>query len=68
MKLKRAEVSAHIISHRAAGSGLGVEVSGGGGLRPGGDGLNVVEAKWITGPFLVRTESAANQFTVESFL
>lgn len=26
------------------------------------------EAKWITEPFLVRTESAANQFTVESFL
>lgn len=63
MKLKHAEVSAHIISHRAAGSGLGVEVSWG-----EGGGLNVDEAKWITGPFLVRTESAANQFTVESFL
>lgn len=54
----------NIVSHRAAGSGLGgVEVSGGVGV-----GLNVVEAMWITEPFLVRTESAANQFTVESFL
>lgn len=42
---------------------LGVEVSGGVVV-----GLNVDEAKWITEPFLVRTESAANQFTVESFL
>lgn len=32
------------------------------------EGLYIKKAKWITEPFLVRTESAANQFTVESFL
>lgn len=53
----------NIASHRAAGSGLGVQVSSGVGV-----GLNVDEAKWITEPFSVRTESAANQFTIESFL
>lgn len=53
----------NILSHRVAGLGLGVEVSGEVGV-----GLNMDEAKWITEPFLVRTESAANQFTVESFL
>lgn len=60
------KLSSHHQSHRTEGSGLGVEVSRGGGLRPGGSagGLTLDEAKWITGLLLVSTESAANQFTV----